>query len=313
MSLKPKIIYNPAAGKGSAAKNLPHVEALLQERGFDYDLVLTNGPGHALELSRAAAAEGRDLVVAAGGDGTVNETINGLMQSGGGADDRPALGVLPVGSGNDFSFGMGIPHAIEQACDLLSQGERRVFDLGYTTCHDTSQARYFGNGVGLGFDAVVGFEAAKIHWLHGAASYFAALVKTIFLYHHAPVYEVDYDGVVLRQPFLMVSIMNGQRMGGAFLTAPGSDPADGRFDLCLAGDVPQAMILPVALKFLKGRQTEHPAVQMVHAREIHIRAVIGKIPAHADGETLCTAGDALTVRICPAALNIVTHRNGTRA
>jgi YegS/Rv2252/BmrU family lipid kinase len=312
MTQKPKIIYNPAAGKGGAAKNLPHVQALLAERGFEHDLVLTEGPGHAFELSRAAAAEGRTVVIAAGGDGTANEVINGLMQSGSTAEDRPALGVLPVGSGNDFSFGMGIPHAIEQACDLLVSGERRTIDLGFVSGGDVPQGRYFGNGIGLGFDTVVGFEAAKIRWLHGAASYFAALVKTIFLYHHAPVYEVNYDGVVLRQPFLMVSIMNGRRMGGAFLTAPDSDPADGSFDLCLAGDIPQVMILPVALKFLSGTQAKHPAVNMARAREINVRAVIGNIPAHADGETLCTAGESLSVRICPGALHVVTHLDGAR-
>ncbi|MBE0699095.1 MAG: hypothetical protein IH586_19420, partial [Anaerolineaceae bacterium] len=164
-----------------------------------------------------------------------------------------------------------------------------------------------------GFDTVVGFEAAKIRWLHGAASYFAALIKTIFLYHHAPVYEVIYDGVIEQQPFLMVSIMNGQRMGGAFMMAPQSNPGDGSFDLCLAGNVPQLSILPVALKFINGTQAEHPAVKIVRAREVNIQAITGSIPGHADGETLCTAGNMLSVRLCPGALNVITHMNGISA
>lgn len=313
MPLKPKIIYNPAAGKGSAAAELPQIEALLRERGFAYDLVLTERRGHALELSREAAAEGRELVIAAGGDGTINETINGLMHKGSSSEDRPALGVLPVGSGNDFSFGNGIAHDIHLACDILAQGNRRTIDIGYVVGGDYPQGRYFGNGIGLGFDAVVGFEAAKIRWLHGAPSYFAGLVKTIFLYHRAPVYEVCYDGVTIRGPFLMVSIMNGRRMGGAFMMAPESDPSDGTFDLCLAGDVPQIEILPVALKFIGGTQAEHRAVKIVRARAVSIQAVTGTIPAHADGETLCTAGDRLTISLRPSALNLVTHPSGTQA
>ena len=100
MSTKPAlIIYNPTAGKGSAGKNLPQVEALLRERGFDYELVLTQRVGHALELSRQAGDAGYDVVVAAGGDGTVNECINGLMQFQTNGRTRPALGVLPVGRG----------------------------------------------------------------------------------------------------------------------------------------------------------------------------------------------------------------------
>jgi diacylglycerol kinase (ATP) len=313
MPLKPKLIYNPAAGKGSAAEELPQVEALLRERGFDYDLVLTKSRGHALELSREAASEGRELVIAAGGDGTINETINGLMSIGNSSENRPTLGVLPVGSGNDFSFGMNIPHNLQQAVDILIQGHRRTIDIGFVRGGDYPEGRYFGNGIGLGFDTVVGFEAAKIRWLHGAASYLVALIRTIFLYHHAPVYEVNYDGVVLRQPFLMVSIMNGRRMGGSFMMAPHSDPGDGSFDLCLAGDVPQMSILPVAVKFISGTQAEHPAVKMVRAREVSVHAITGAIPAHADGETLCTAGDALTVSLCPSALHVLIQLNEAHA
>jgi diacylglycerol kinase (ATP) len=312
MPLKPKIIYNPAAGKGSAAEQLPQVEALLREQGFAYDLVLTKSRGHALELSQEAAQEGRELVIAAGGDGTINETINGLMASGSGSADRPVLGVLPVGSGNDFSFGIGIPNNLNKAVDLLVQGQRRTIDIGFVRGGDFPNGRYFGNGIGLGFDTVVGFEAAKIRWLHGAASYFVALINTIFLYHHAPVYEVIYDGTVLQQPFLMVSIMNGRRMGGAFMMAPNGNPGDGTFDLCLAGNVPQISILPVALKFISGTQAERSEVKMVRAREVRVRAVTGKIPGHADGETLCTAGDELVVSLCPGALNVITLVDGGR-
>jgi YegS/Rv2252/BmrU family lipid kinase len=305
MTHKTQIIYNPAAGKGSAGKRLPEVRALLDARKFDYDLVLTECPGHAEELSRQAAEDNRELVIAAGGDGTVNEVINGLMQANLNGNSRPALGVLPVGRGNDFAFGAGIPHDLIQACDTLSAGQRRRIDIGQVTGGDYPQGRYFGNGVGLGFDTVVGFEAAKIRWLHGAASYLVALVKTVFLYAHAPVYEITLDGTSRQQPFLMVSIMNGRRMGGSFLMAPDSNPGDGTFDLCLAGEVPQVMILPLATKFFSGTQGQHPAVDMTRARQISIRAIKGTIPAHADGETICTAGQSLTVEIHPGALEVV--------
>jgi diacylglycerol kinase family enzyme len=103
----------------------------------------------------------------------------------------------------------------------------------------------------------------------------------------------------------MVSIMNGRRMGGSFLMAPDSHPGDGIFDLCLAGEVPQLMILPLATKFFSGTQGKHPAVDMTQARKISIRAIKGAIPAHADGETICTAGQSLTVELHPGALEVV--------
>ncbi len=308
MNQKTKLIYNPAAGKGSAGKNLPSVQSQLAGHAFDYDLTLTEGPGHAQTLARQAAESGCELVVAAGGDGTINETINGLMLAELNGSPRPALGVLPIGRGNDFAYGMHIPLELQAAVDVLAQGRRRTIDIGRVTGGDHPQGRYFGNGVGLGFDTVVGFEAAKIQWIHGPATYLVALVRTIFLYSKAPVYEIIMDGgAPVQRAFLMVSIMNGTRMGGSFHMAPDGDPGDGAFDLCLAGQVPQIKILPLAIKFIGGTQKEHPAVQMLRARQVSIRAITGSIPAHADGETVCTAGSALSIELFPAALDVVTQ------
>ena len=261
MSQKALIIYNLAAGKGLAEKKLPEVRSLLDQAGFEYDLVTTSQPGDAILLARQAAEVGIKLVIAAGGDGTVNEVVNGLMQANLNGKDRPTLGVLPVGRGNDFAFGVGIPLTTADAVKALAQDQHRNIDLGHFTGGDYPQGRYFANGVGLGFDTVVGFEAAKIKRLQGAASYLVALVKTIFLYSKAPIYEIEMDGETIRQPFLMVSIMNGRRMGGMFYMAPNSDPTDAILDLCLAGEVSQIRILPLAVKFFSGKQAENSAVQ----------------------------------------------------
>ena len=310
MNLKPKLIYNPTAGQGKALTILPKVEALLAERGFDYDLVLTEYHGHALELAHQAVAEGRELVVAAGGDGTMNEVINGLMQNHAGPSRLPALGVLPVGRGNDFAFGVGIPMDLSLACDALAAGKHRRIDIGRVTGGDFPQGRFFGNGVGLGFDTVVGFEAAKMKWLHGTASYLVAVIKTIFSFSHAPVYEIITDQTSLTQPFLLVSIMNGRRMGGSFMMAPNGVHGDGKFDLCLAGQVSQIRILPLAATFISGKQAGQSAVKMLQATRVTIRAIQGTIPAHADGETICTAGKELAIEMVPAALEVVSPVNG---
>ena len=305
-----KLIYNPTAGKGQAGKNLPKVQAMLAQHAFDYQLHLTEGPGHALELAHQAAKEDCDVVVAAGGDGTINEVINGLMKINPNGRKRPVLGVLPIGRGNDFAYGMNIPHDILESVQVLAKGERRTIDVGRVTGGDFPEGRYFGNGVGLGFDTVVGFEAAKITWLRGAASYLAGLVRTIFLYSKAPTYEIVLDeGDPVRQACLLVSIMNGRRMGGAFYMAPEANPEDGSFDLCLGGYVAQIKILPLATRFLNGSQKDHPAVQMLMAKKVTIRAIDGTIPAHADGETICTAGQALSVEIFPGALDIIYKKS----
>ncbi len=313
MTYKPLLIYNPAANKGNAGKILPRVEDILGDSGFEYDLSLTSGPGDALVLARKAAAENRPLVIAAGGDGTVNEVINGLMQANPNGSNRPILAVLPVGRGNDFAYGLQIPADLGEAVRILREGEQRIIDIGRVSGGNYPQGRFFGNGIGLGFDAVVGFEAARMKFIQGAASYLAAVVKTIFLYAKAPVYEVVIDSETIQQPFLMISIMNGRRMGGMFHMAPESDNTDGALDICLAGQVAQIKILPLAAKFISGKQKGHPAIRMVRARGITVRAVVGTIPAHADGETICENGKALKIELFPSSLKVISRPKGGSA
>lgn len=313
MKDKAMLIFNPTAEKGFAANRLPQVESLLNQFGIAYDLVITNASGHAIQLARKAAEDGYQFVIAAGGDGTVNEVVNGLMQARVNGNGHPALSVLPVGRGNDFAFGVGIPHDLTAAVSVLADGHRRKIDIGHFVGGDYPAGRYFANGVGLGFDTVVGFEADKIKRLQGVASYLVALVRTIFLYSKAPVYEVVLDNETLQQPFLMVSIMNGRRMGGSFYMAPDGNPSDEIFDLCLAGQVSQLGILPLAIKFFSGSQGAHPAVRMVRSRTIRVRAIEGSIPAHADGETICYAGHELTIELVPGMLEVITSPNGVKA
>jgi YegS/Rv2252/BmrU family lipid kinase len=310
MANLPHILYNPAAGKGRAGKLLPQVKELLGRHGFAHELTFTEGPGHALERSRELAGQGYPLVVAAGGDGTVNEVINGLMQARLDGGGRPALGVIPIGRGNDFAYGADIPTRLEDACQALARDNRCLIDVGRVTGGDYPQGRFFGNGIGLGFDAVVGFEAAKMTRVKGALSYLAAVWNTIFIYANAPVYEISFNGQQVRKPFLMVSTMNGRRLGGMFMVAPDGNTRDGLFDVCLAGEVSQIGILGLVPKFIKGTQAEHPEVSIVHTDRLHVRAVEGAIPAHADGETICTAGRELSIDLLPSALEVVIRPDG---
>ncbi len=305
---KIRLIYNPAAGKGKAEKLIPNVQALLAERTFAYEMHFTEKVEHARELAFQAAEAGYTMVIAAGGDGTINETINGVMAADTKGKPRPALGVLPIGRGNDFAYGVKIPLDLKDSIDILVRGHRRKIDIGRITGGDYPTGRYFGNGVGLGFDTVVGFEAAKLTWISGAASYLVALVRAIFLYSKAPVYEITVDdGTSICQGFLMVSVMNGSRMGGSFHMAPDGNPGDGIFDLCLANYVPQIKILPLAAKFLNGTQKGHPAITMLQGKRISIRAIDGTIPAHADGETICAAGRELNIELFPEAMEVISH------
>lgn len=298
-----KVIANPISGRGTGAKSIPIIRQLLQDHELEFDLVQTERPWHAAELAQEAAASGYDCVVAAGGDGTANEVLNGLM----GVDTsrRPTMGIICVGRGNDFAFSMGIPVDLEAGCLALAQGKSRTIDVGRVTGGEFPDGRYFGNGVGIGFDAMVGFVAQEMTWLHGFASYLVAALKTIFLYFQAPHVEIAYNDQTLTRSALMVSIMNGRRMGGGFMMAPDGLPDDGRFDLCIANQVSRPRIFSLILRFMNGTQGDHPAITTALSSKVRVTALNGVLPAHADGETLCTAGEQLELELLPGQVNLI--------
>lgn len=307
-----KFIVNPVSGRGAGQKAIPLLEQSLHAQSFDYDLVVTQRPWHACELALKAAEAGSDAVIAVGGDGTANEVLNGLMQARLKGIKTPALGVVCVGRGNDFAYGMEIPPTVEEGIQVLKEDFRKTIDVGYVEGGLYPQGRYFGNGVGIGFDAVVGFEALKLAPLSGFLSYIVAALKTIFLYFNAPLVKIQLDNETLEQPALMVSVMNGRRMGGGFMMAPESQTGDGKLDVCIAGQVSRTGILSLIPRFMQGTQQGHPAIRFARIETISVSAIEGKLPAHSDGETLCTDGEYLSMKIIPQALDIICTNNQKR-
>jgi diacylglycerol kinase (ATP) len=307
-----KFIVNPIAGRGMGALALPEIEGMAKASTMKYEIVCTERPQHAIELAREASINGWDNVIAVGGDGTSNEVLNGLMQARNAGRGIATMGIIGVGRGNDFAFGFGIPAGLEAGFQIIQQNQSGLMDIGYVIGGLFPQGRYFGNGVGIGFDAVVGFEALKLTHLHGFLNYVVAALRTIFLYFHAPLLCIEYDGVTITQPSLMVSIMNGRRMGGGFMMAPHSLPDDGLLDLCIAAQLSRLGILALIPRFMNGSQASHKAIKIGRAQKVHVTALDGVLPAHADGETLCTDGHELSIELIKQPIKILSgHANTT--
>jgi diacylglycerol kinase family enzyme len=222
-----------------------------------------------------------------------------------GTGPSAVMGVVSIGRGNDFAFGVQVPPGLLAGCETLAKGQRRMIDVGHVVGGLYPEGRFFGNGVGIGFDAVVGFEALKMKRLHGFASYIVAALKTIFLYYRAPLVRIEFDGQTITMPALMVSIMNGRRMGGGFMMAPQAKTDDGRFDVCIARQVSRPRIFALIPRFMQGTQASHPAITTVRTRQIKVTALEGVLPAHADGETLCTEGKELSLELLPAQIEMI--------
>lgn len=303
------IIANPTAGGGSARAKIPRLAELMRQAGLPAQVLVTERRGHAIELARQAALQGDAVVVAAGGDGTVNEVINGLVQAAQ-QGHRSALGVLCIGRGNDFAAGVGIPETLSEGVQVLLENRRRVIDLGQVKGGLFPEGRYFGNCVGVGFDAMTTIQVANLPRLGGFLSFLIAVLKTIFLFYKGPTVKLDYDEQSLTFPTLLVSVMNGRRLGGGFWLAPVAEVDDGWFDLCLANQVSRREILRMIPHFMKGTQGSQPAIRTARARRIAIQALHGGLPAQTDGEILCVDGDRLEIELLPQALEVIVGPHG---
>ncbi|MDR2898523.1 MAG: diacylglycerol kinase family lipid kinase [Spirochaetaceae bacterium] len=300
------IILNPTAGKGKAATQYPRIERFLKERGETYEFFLTKGPGDAIELARNLPLGDSDITVAAGGDGTCNEVVNGLLTRPEPLSSPPLLGILPIGRGNDFAYAPGIPNDMEKALEILIRRNTRYLDAGFVKGGFFPEGRYFVNGVGIGFDTQVGFDAAKMKHVQSGIAYAFGAITNIVRYAPPPVLRVRYDGQEMTLPATIFSVMNGRRMGGSFYMGPNALLDDGQLDFCTVRHPKSRMrLIQLVARYTKGTQGECPEVAMGRASQFHITALEGGMAAHADGETLCYDGKELEISCKPGVLRLI--------
>ena len=319
---KIKIILNPVSGMGNGAKQLPLIREMFDKSALEYDIIITEKVWDAALAAEKAAVEGYSGVVAAGGDGTCNEVLNGLMSArkdaspsskrsarpGKAGVKLPFFGVLPVGRGNDFAYGAGVPSSLLQASELIISQNTSTLDVGFITGGDYPEGRYFGNGIGIGFDTMVGLEAAKLKFIHGPAVYAWGAIVTLFKYPKAPELKVTYNGSTQTVHSSQVSILNGSRMGGTFFMAPEGKVDDGVFDLCMpVKHISRLKMVKLMLQYTKGTQRDNPVITMAKSVEYNVEAVTGSLVCHADGETICTDGKELRIECIPGALQIYSN------
>jgi diacylglycerol kinase (ATP) len=296
------VILNPIAGRGAGTRLSGQIAERLRGHGLEFELLATTAAGHATVLARDAVQQGSKLVIAVGGDGTFNEVLNGLLQ----AHDSPdgtALGILPIGTGNDFAFGAGLPMDLAGASQVIARRQSRILDVGWVQA-DNEEPRYFGNGVGIGFDAIVNIESRKLKRLRGFLVYLVAVFKTLASYYHAPRTTIRIDRSEIVQPSLMISVMNGHRFGGGFYMTPGSRMDDGLFDLCVAGKVSRLRMVGFVPQFMRGTHTGDSHITMSQGRRV---TVVSDSPwaSHVDGEIYGVGARCFEMKLLPRRLHLL--------
>lgn len=271
------LVANPAARHGETAKLIPVIQRLLMN--VEHDTVITQRMGHAAEV--AAGAAGYDTVVAAGGDGTVHEVLNGLMSIP--AAQRPSLGVLPTGSGNDTRRTLGIPSDLAQAALVIATGETRPFDVG--VCNGI----YFNNSFAAGLDAKVTAKAVEYKLTtkrSGLWLYLTALLHVLFNELGSFSMSISWDGAApVTVDTLIIAVTNGPTYGGGFYITPEARADDGLFDVCTIDplSLPQALVrLPFVIA---GKHTKMKPVHMSRHEAVTIESP-SPVPAQIDGEVL---------------------------
>lgn len=303
MPRRAKLIFNPHAHRGSAWAIGPQIQSIVARHG-EAVWSATEYPTQAAQIAQQAAEEGFDVVVAIGGDGTVHEVVNGLMRVP--AERRPLLGIVPVGSGNDFAVSIPIETDVEKAMHCIFHGEPRPVDLGVLR-DNTGRVEYWDNAVGIGFDATVTIRTYRISRIKGFAMYLWAVIQTIVLNHDAPLMTVKTDTEDFESEALMLVACNGPREGGGFMVAPDAHSNDGVFEYTMIGHVSRAMMFRLVPEVMKGT---HGRFRQVRTGTFHRMTVTlsHPIPIHADGEIFAGFTSDVTrleMEILPGALQLI--------
>lgn len=291
-----KVILNPYANRWNAQARLEMVQAVITTAHLDADIYTTQGPGDGRQAAQKAGEEGYQAVVAAGGDGTISEVINGLIVASGDEATLP-FGIFPIGTANDLSDNLGLSRELDVVAASFAVGHTRQIDAVRVNDH------YFVNNCALGMEPLVTVENTKIKRLSGNARYVVALIRALIKLK-AWQMRVTWDDGQYEGPVILLSVCNGARTGGLFYLAPDAKLDDGLIDMVLGPDMPRLTILTLLPRLLNGSHIHHPKVQYVHARRIHVESNPAT-PIHADGELFADSLTEVDYEILPGKITLL--------
>ncbi len=285
-----KLIANPTARRGDARSAISKVLEVLARKNIPHDLELTTGPKEAGMIAQAAC-ESHDVIVAVGGDGTVNEVVQGMIFS-----DKP-LGVIPCGSGNDFAKLLNIPVRVDDAVEILLAGATRVIDAGKIN------NLYFANGVGIGFDAAVTVASRTFRRLKGFPLYLAALVKALGRFRPVTM-RISMNNLRLLQEVFLLTIGNGTTCGGGFKLTPHARVDDGVLDVTIVSPLGVPAIMRYLPNVFSGRIEKISYAKMHTTRRLRVEST-DPVPVHVDGEIFAEHDHVFEIEVVPKALTVI--------
>lgn len=300
------LIINPNASKGKGQKKAEKIAEHFKKNGRECTIAYTKWPRHAKDLAHSGVENGFGTIVAAGGDGTVNEVINGIMSAKGHEDVK--MGIIPIGRGNDFAWMAKIPSKdIIEATDLIINGEAKDTDVGLAVGSENEDGMYFLNGMGFGFEPMVNFTAMDYKHLNGMPSYIVAFFKILFSKHDGYHMRLKIDGNEVDLNTQQLSVNNGRRMGSTFLMTPRAEIDDGKLDVMYTNKCERGFrFLSLVFGFLKGKMvSDKERFTYLRADSISVEILDGKTsPLHSDGEVFSKNAQYANISIIPSGVKL---------
>ena len=295
-----KVILNPYSNRWNAQKRWVEAEIALRAAGVDFELAVSEGPGHIGELTRQALLDGFSPLIAAGGDGTIGEMVNAIGHASSADAVLPTLGIIPLGTANDMAYALKIPSDLGEAARVISAGKIRSMDMG------KANDIYFANNSALGIEPYVSVIQNKITWIKGIGRYLVAAVMAIMA---GPSWDahLEWDGGRYDGPISLVYIGNGPRSGGVFFMGPHADPFDGKLTIVFGHRATRRgmfALLPKTMKQDKGSYVESEGMTefSVSWLKVHLD---NPSPAHTDGEIFSSGITDLEYHIFPNRLQML--------
>jgi len=302
--MKAFVILNPYANRWQALKKKGEVEEELKKADIEYDLVLTQKPNQGTEMAAEAVKNGYNPIIAAGGDGTINEVINGIILGAdvAGMELLPSLGIMPLGSANDLVVNVHLPKDLKQAAQVIAAGNTRLMDLAIVN------GKYFGNNSAIGLEPTITLIQEKITRIRGTPRY---LLATLLGIVKNPKWnmQLEWDNGKYNGLITLVTVGNNPLTGGLFYMTPHADPFDGELTFVF-GYMPTRLkilqLLPRTMKPGLGSYVENPSIHEINSTWLKIRSST-PTPLHTDGEIQSMAVQEIEYRIIPRKIPVLLN------
>jgi len=298
--MKVKIILNPYANRWKAKKRIPAIKKAFAEVDLPFDLALIPEPGAGSAEAIKAVEEGYDAVVAAGGDGTVSEVVNGLILCSG-EDATHPLGVLPIGTGNDFNAMSSLPNELLASVQTIAAGQTRQLDAGRIKMD--GKVHFFDNNCALAMEPMVTIENLSMTRLRGNLRYLIAVIRALTKLR-AWHMQISWEGGQYEGPMYLLSVCNSPRTGGIFMMAPHALMDDGLLDYVFAPEIPKTTVVSLVPQIIKGSHIHHPQVTFGRSPWLKVESKPGT-PIHADGEVLGESFSKMEYDILPGKITLL--------